>query len=191
MPLTAIDVSTGDQIVICEDFDRARHAHLNGGLACPYCDTPIVPVREHMRMGDWVTAYVRHRATDPCTTDYRYHTESPEHLAAKYYIGRTAAKEFGYKDATCVYELRMPEIKRIADVCFILPNGSHMVHEAQLSATSPDELEERTNDYQSLGYGIIWHFGKAANTEVNKRWAFRRLGGCAGMDFGESIESSV
>lgn len=188
MPLTAIEASTGERIIVCEDFERARQAHQNGGLLCPYCDMPVVPVREHLRMGAWVSAYVRHHATE-CATNYQYHVESPEHLAAKYYIGQTAPQEFRYGDAVCEYEVRMPAINRIADVCFTLPNGSRIVHEAQLSPINPDQLEERTNDYQSLGYGIIWHFGKHANTENNKRWAFRRLGGCAVIDFEESTEA--
>lgn len=189
--LTAIDTRTNEQIVICDDFERAREAHRADALACPLCGLPVVTVREYFRDGDWVASHVRHKSQEPCTTTYRHHEQTPEHFAAKYHIGKTAAEEFGYEVAECKYEVYFKEVNRQADVCITLVDGSRVIHEAQLSPISVDELEERTNDYQRLGYGIHWHFGKHADTELNKRWAFQRLGACSILDFAVSIEAGA
>jgi len=154
-------------------------------LTCPYCDESLVAVREYLREGDWVQAYLRHKSE--CLTTYAHHPESPEHLAAKKWILTNIAEKMGYSVASADCEVRMPSINRIADVCFTLTNDDRMVHEAQLAAISVDDLEARTNDYQSLGYGIVWHFGKSADTGLNRTWAFRRLGGCEVLTFDEQI----
>lgn len=185
MPLKGKNKTTGDEALVFEAFDVLRGWQKAGDLVCPFCDEVLVAVREHMREGDWVQAYLRHKSE--CGTTYGYHPESPEHLAAKRWIRAHMADRFGYAVATSDCEVRMPEISRIADVCFTLTNGDRMVHEAQLAAISIEDLEARTNDYQRLGYGIIWHFGKAADTPTNRQWAYRRLGGCEILTFNEQI----
>lgn len=185
MPLKGKNTATGAEALITEQFDLLRDWQRSGALACPFCDEPLVTVREYKREGDWVQAHLRHRGA--CTTTYAYHPESPEHLAAKAWIKREIPTIYGYDIADADCEVRMPEINRIADVCFTLTNGERVVHEAQLASISIDELEARTNDYQSLGYGIIWHLGKAADTGANRAWAFRRLGGCDLLAFDERI----
>lgn len=185
MPLKGKNSDTGEEALVLESFDLLRAWQRAGALRCPFCDEPLVTVREHIRDGDWVQAYLRHRGE--CSTTMAHHPESPEHLAAKRWIREYIPELYQYTIAVSDCEVRMPEINRIADVCFTLANGDRMVHEAQLATISTDELEARTNDYQSLGYSVIWHFGKAADTNTNKQWALRRLGGCEVLAFNEQI----
>jgi len=185
MPLKGKNRQTNEEALVFEAFDLLRAWQRAGDLICPFCDEVLVAVREYMREGDWVSAYLRHKGE--CSTTLAHHPESPEHLAAKKWIRENIAAKMDYAVATSDCEVRMPEISRIADVCFILENGDRMVHEAQLATIGVEELEARTNDYQSLGYGIVWHFGKSADTDTNKRWAFRRLGGCEILSFDEQI----
>lgn len=186
MPLKGKNSETNDELIVLDDFDQLRMWHRAGVLVCPFCDGAMVSVKEYQREGDWVQAYLRH--TGECTTTYAHHPESPEHLAAKAWIRDHMGDQYG-AIASADLEVRMPEINRIADVCFTMANGDRIVHEAQLAAISTDDLEARTNDYQSLGYSTVWHFGKAADTPANRRWAFHRLGGCDILSFDEHIVS--
>jgi competence protein CoiA len=183
MPLKGKNRETNEEALIMDQFDLLRLWQGAGALVCPFCDEALITVREHLRMGDWVQAYMRHKGE--CSTTYAHHPESPEHLTAKAWIRDSMPEVYGYVVVSADCEVRIPEINRIADVCFFLANGDRMIHEAQLAAISVDELEARTNDYQSLGYGIVWHFGKAADTGTNKVWARRRLGGCEIITFEE------
>lgn len=185
MPLKGMNSETSEEALIIENFDLLRTWDRARQLVCPFCSEALVTVREHMREGDWVQAYLRHKGE--CLTTYAHHPESPEHLAAKAWIKEHIPSIYGYPIASADCEVRMPEINRIADVCFTLANGDRVVHEAQLAAIGVDELEERTNDYQSLGYAVIWHFGKAADTGANRTWATRRLGGCELLSFDEQV----
>lgn len=176
---------TGEEAFVFSQFDLLREWHKAGELVCPFCDGELVTNIEHLRQGDWVRAYLRHKSE--CSTTLEHHPESPEHLSSKKKILETAAARFGYDLANADCEVRMPEINRIADVCFTLKTGEKIVHEAQLASISTDELEARTNDYQKLGYGIIWHLGKSADTQTNRRWVWKRLGGCCLLGFNESL----
>jgi competence CoiA-like predicted nuclease len=182
MPLTATDTRTGLRLVVCEQLAEAREAGRAGALVCPFCEGAVVAVEEHLRRGHWVKSYARHRAAE-CAAAGIYHPESQEHLASKFYLAQTCRRL--YPDALVELEVRIPEINRVADVCVTFPDGRRIIHEAQLAAISTDDLEARTDGYQSLGYNITWHLGKSAATEPNKRWAFRRLGGCSVLDFTE------
>jgi competence CoiA-like predicted nuclease len=175
-------------VLITAGFETIRGWHFAGNLACPFCDETIVPVREHQRAGAWVQAYLRHKTE--CSTTMAHHPESAEHHAAKRFILENIPAIYGYPSAEGDCEVRMPEINRIADVCFTMKSGERIVHEAQLASISVDELEARTNDYQSIGCAVVWHFGKAANTDTNKRWAFRRLGGCEEITFEEQLRAA-
>jgi competence CoiA-like predicted nuclease len=186
MPLTAIDTRTNVRLVVCEALPDARAAARAGALLCPFCETPVVPVEEHLRRGHWVKSYARHRAE--CSASGIYHPESQEHFASKFYLAQKCRSL--YPDALVELEVRIPEINRVADVCVTFPDGRRIIHEAQLAGITTDELEARTDGYQSLGYNITWHFGKSAATDVNKRWAFRRLGGCGVLDFNEQLEAA-
>jgi competence CoiA-like predicted nuclease len=180
MPLKGKNKQTNDEALVFESFDILRAWQRSADLVCPFCDEDLVAVRGYMRQqGDSVNAYLRHKGE--CSTTLAHHPESPEHFAAKKWILENIASRYDVATSDC--EVRMPEINRIADVCFVLANGDRVVHEAQLSPIGVDDLEARTNDYESLGYGIVWHFGKYADTQSNKQWAFNRLGGCEVLSF--------
>ena len=185
MPLKGKNQRTNEEALVFEAFDILRTWQRAGDLICPFCDEVLVAVREYIRAGDGVGAYLRHKAD--CSTTLAHHPESPEHFAAKKWILEHMPEKAEYAIVSSDCEVRMPEINRIADVCFVLENGDRVVHEAQLSPITVDDLEARTNDYESLGYGIVWHFGKHADKEANKLWAFRRLGGCEVLSFDEQI----
>jgi competence CoiA-like predicted nuclease len=188
MPLKAKHSETGDEAIILDHFETVRAWHFAHALVCPFCDETVVPVREHQRAGAWVQAYLRHKTE--CSTTLAHHPESPEHHAAKRWIRDTIPGIYNYPVDIADLEVRMPEINRIADVCFTLKSGERVVHEAQLAAISVDDLEARTNDYQSLGYAVVWHFGKAADTQTNKQWAWKRLGGCEVITFEEQLNAA-
>lgn len=185
MSLKGKNSESSEEALITNQFETIRGWHFAGMLACPFCDEVLVPVREHQRAGAWVQAYLRHKTE--CSTTYAHHPESAEHHAAKKFILESIPGIYNYPVVIADCEVRMPEINRIADVCFTLKSGERIVHEAQLAAIGVEDLEARTNDYQTLGYAVVWHFGKAANTETNKRWAFRRLGGCEEITFEEQL----
>lgn len=185
MPLKGKNRQTNEEALVFESFDMLRQWQRDGTLTCPFCDEVLVAVREYMREGDWVSAYLRHKGE--CATTMAHHPQSPEHYAAKRWIIENMPTKMDYTVDKSNCEVGMPEINRIADVCFWLSNGDRVVHEAQLSPIGIDDLEARTNDYESLGYGIVWHFGKQADTGSNRTWAFRRLGGCEVLTFDEQI----
>ncbi|MEQ9671190.1 competence protein CoiA family protein [Coleofasciculus sp. G2-EDA-02] len=66
--------------------------------------------------------------------------------------------------------------KRIIDVASFLPDGSMEAHEVQLCAITPEELEERTVDYENASISVVWWFGKSANTQSNRDWYYHRFG---------------
>lgn len=65
---------------------------------------------------------------------------------------------------------------RIADLVFDLENGESVVCEIQLSKISMEDLEERTDDYHSIGHSVIWWFGKNAKRPENVDWHREYLG---------------
>ena len=184
MPLTAIVQSTGQQIVIADDLEFAKeHKH---ELVCPICEQPLIPVRDFLRLSTdtSVNAYARHKEIrGHYETNYRYHTESTEHFAAKKYLAANVGELFGLKVVAHRYEVRMSDVMRIADVVLELDGGDVLIVEAQLSATTPEELEERTNDYERLGYTVLWGLGKDAYKDYNYRWCLSRSGVYIRLDF--------
>lgn len=189
MALKGKNAETGAEVLVCDDRETAKEWHRAGVLVCPLCDAPVVPVREYGRAnGGWVQAYLRHKSI--CTTTYQAHPESREHFAAKEWIRRNAPARYGYDVVSADLEVRMPEINRVADVCFTLADGERVIHEAQLAAISVDDLEARTNDYHSLGYAVVWHFGKSAYTEGNCRWAYHKLHNCEVLTFDVAAEAA-
>lgn len=190
MPLTAIIQSTQERVVIYQEPERAK-AHRDE-LICPYCDQPLIPVRDHWRQGAYVQAYARHKDTrDHYQTEYRYHPESLEHLAAKAHLATEASAIFGLDVARYDFEVRLPEVSRIADVQLELTDGEIVIVEAQLAAITPEELEERTNDYEQLGYTVCWCLGKDANKKYNYDWCMARTGVCGVLDFDEMVISGA
>jgi len=112
-----------------------------------------------------------------CTSDYQYHPETPEHLAGKSFIAKYVLPKLNeYAIFNHLFEEPLHEVKRIADIVIKFPMGWWVAHEIQLSAITPEELEERTRDYLNAGVDVIWWLGKSANTEQNRKWAIKRYG---------------
>lgn len=188
MPLTAIIQSTGEQIIIAQDIARAK-AHKEE-LICPICNEPVIPVRDALRMGALVQAYTRHKDIDGhYETEYRYHVESHEHKSAKLYLATHANDLLELPILGYEFEVRLPEIKRIADVRVQINDDEYVIIEAQLSPTTPEELAERTNDYARLGYAVCWCLGKEAFKDYNYRWCLSNTGVCLVLNFHDAIET--
>jgi competence CoiA-like predicted nuclease len=65
---------------------------------------------------------------------------------------------------------------RVIDILVTWPMGWREAHEIQLSAITPQALEERTDDYLRSGIDVIWWIGNRANTKENKDWCMERFG---------------
>src|SRR5690242_8326805 len=94
MPLKGKNKQTGAEALVFEQFDVLREWQRSGDLVCPFCDEVLVAVRDHIREGDWVQAYLRHKGE--CGTSYNHHPESAEHLASKKWIRDNGPSLYGY-----------------------------------------------------------------------------------------------
>lgn len=56
-------------------------------------------------------------------------------------------------EGECTLELRFPSINRIADAVWV---PKKIIFEVQCSPITPAEIRERNQDYQSLGYHVVW-----------------------------------
>jgi competence CoiA-like predicted nuclease len=189
MPLTAIIKSTGEQIIVPQDLARAKA--YKEELICPICNEPVIPVRDAIRLGAEVQAYTRHKDIDGhYDTEYRYHTESREHKSAKLYLATHVSELLGMPVLKYEFEVRLPDIKRIADIRVQIDDDEYFIIEAQLSPTTPEELEERTNDYARLGYSVCWCLGKEAYKDYNYRWCLSNTGVCLVLSFHDDIDTN-
>ena len=193
MTLTAID-SRGKRVTAwdCDDWRmNPEHKHLRH----PIIDVPVFPVRAHFRSDkNFVRQHFRMKSAvdfpDTLHKDDDYikkasngrlvFGESMEHLESKKAISKWAYMI----DPVCREDLssfevtvKMPDDRwRIIDVAFETPTGLILAHECQLSPITPDELDERTTDYQSVGIDVVWWFGYRADTPENHAWNKHRLG---------------
>jgi competence CoiA-like predicted nuclease len=176
MPLVAKSVSTDKRIDITK-CENPRLELKKGDLICPLCEQEMVIVQ-----GLKIIPHFRHKAL--CTTHYKQHAESIEHLQVKKLIAEQLKEVMSeYSRAQVEFEYPIPEIQRIIDVAFKFPNGWIVAHEVQLSAITTKELEQRTNDYLKAGIDVFWWLGKSADTETNREWCFDRFGECLQIDY--------
>lgn len=189
MPLKAItDAGVTLLSFVLADIEKIT-ALSTGALRCPQCDGVMKFIPEHKRMGYKVASYFAHRNTQVCLTDFEHHPESPEHLMAKAELARTLPLHYAeYRAAECVVEYRIPEIKRIADVCFIFADGLRVVHEAQLADISLSEIQARTRDYHSQGIEVVWHLGR--NVRKHEAWCMEHLGTVGTVEFSYATETT-
>lgn len=75
--------------------------------------------------------------------------KSMAHLQVQCYLQRLLP------EGECFLEHRFPEINRIADVVWV---KQKFVFEVQCSAITAVEVSQRNQDYQSIGYQVIWIF---------------------------------
>lgn len=117
----------------------ARNASRQIDYVCPECNS-IVRLRGGLHRQNH---FYHLEVTRAC----RQSGKSLEHLNVQlFFLSTLPAGE-------CVLEQRFPEINRIADVVWV---HKKIVFEIQCSAISRTEVLERSQDYKSLGYEIIW-----------------------------------
>lgn len=115
----------------------AAEADKRARYRCPECNAYV-----RVRSGPHRQPHFYHvRASKPC----RQQQKSEEHLGLQFHL----AKECG--DARM--ERPFPEVGRIADVAW---EKERIVFEVQCSPISLTEAQERTRDYRSQGWRLIW-----------------------------------
>ncbi len=181
MPLKAIYTPTSQRLVSLWDQEEivqlrmtARKAGTLHPFICPLCEQFMKFTGQYHRGDGYeVAAHFAHLVD--CTSNYRYHKESPEHIQAKAHIVAEVPRRFPeVQEAECEVEYRIPEINRVADVAFLYPDGDITIHEAQLSPITIDELMERTNDYRAIGARVVWHLGP--KNYKHSQWCKEELG---------------
>jgi competence CoiA-like predicted nuclease len=178
MPFVAKHKETGERFDITQS-DNPRTLPQNT-YCCPLCETPFYVRASVLGLHHFVYA------KQSCSSTYRFHEESPEHLEAKVFLARHLREDFPeYTDATIDLEVPLPEIQRRADLLVTFPSGWRQAHEIQLSPISERELQERSEDYGCLHIDVVWWLGKRANTAPNRAWCIEHFGYCLGLNFYE------
>jgi competence CoiA-like predicted nuclease len=172
MPLTA---NSQDSIRICaldfKDAHEIRSKYNKGTLTCPFCKQLI-----HPRQREGYLTHFVHKSRQ-CSTKLEHHPESIEHLLGKEILSKHIKEQVKEYEVEVQIEYPIPEAGengRIADVAAIYKTGYILIYECQLAAITTNKLEQRTIDYEKEGCEVIWWFGKAADTEVNHKWAKSR-----------------
>lgn len=179
MPLKAIDVDTGKAVYSFSYATKLEIRDKHPNLKCPFSGVEMYP---RQRSG-YVLHFVRKGVKE---IPFDFHPESVQHSVGKELLYREVWRHINKADskfANCSAEIEYPvsiegrEKGRIADV-MILDGGNKPIFaiEIQLSPITPEELEQRTLDYESQEIDVIWYFGDKAATEVNRNWAFKNLG---------------
>lgn len=179
-----------------DDVDIKNKGEYSNIFLCPLTQKEVVFVRPHQRkIAEDITtvrAFFRHKDKNVEIPfqfledrDYfinrqgrLYINESLEHQVGKQQV-KTFCKSWYDDDVDIQYEyiIKLPSGRwRIADIAVIFPNGGMDVHEIQLSAITPETLEARSSDYYSQGINSYWYFGKAADTDANRKWYFDNTG---------------
>lgn len=175
MPFIALHKETKQRIDITT-INNPRQFLKSGDCICQLCETPMI-----LKAGEILQAHFAHQAK--CPTDYQSQPESPEHRAAKKYLAEHLVEEFPeYGGATIEYEVKIPEVMRIADLMTTWPGGHKKAHEIQLSSITTGVLQKRTEDYEHAGIDIIWWLGKSAKTPSNINWCYEAFGFCCYLD---------
>jgi hypothetical protein len=186
----------GGLIYAPEWKDRWEEVQLHkNSLQCPFSGDTMFPRRQHVSQGHAVSAHFVRRG-ERSLLDNRYifdseimkrHNtgftmggESWEHRLGKMLARDHALKLLSINPiAKGVYEHRLilPDGRwRIADVAFLYPGGFCTVIEIQLASITPEELEARSHDYESIGIECYWWLGKSATTPSNIQWHYARFG---------------
>ncbi|MBD2054811.1 glutathione peroxidase [Oculatella sp. FACHB-28] len=175
---------TGER-VRADTYKTAHEIRLKyplGSLLCPLCKGGVFA---RGRKG-FVLHFV-HQHT--CTSSIVRHPESPEHEEGKMQIAKFLEKQIlkdGQGLATIEIEYLLPncgEHGRIADVAVVYKNNNLLIAECQLSRITPDELEQRTRDYHSIGADVLWFLGKDADTSDNRTWLRSVFGAVGRIEF--------
>jgi competence CoiA-like predicted nuclease len=174
--LTAKYIDTKEIIDITK-FSNPRQEIDKKKLVCKLCDNPV-----SIRHGLVRAKHFYHLST--CTCDFERHPESAEHNLAKELIANHVIQYWSeYSKVQVVYEYPLSEIKRIADIAMLFPSGWLVIHEIQLSSITSEQLQKRTNDYNSIGADVIWWLGKGADSTANRSWCVEKYGYSLSLDY--------
>lgn len=174
--LTAKYIDTKEEIDITK-FDNPRESIDKSRLCCKFCDGKM-----SVRQGLTRCNHFYHLTA--CTSDFERHPESIQHNFGKQLIAEHVKKYWDeFSKVKIIYEYPLPEINRIADVAMIFPSGWVVVHEIQLSSITSENLQKRTNDYQSIGIDTFWWLGKSADSPANRKWCIEKFGYSLCIDY--------
>jgi competence CoiA-like predicted nuclease len=169
MPFIARDRSTHARIDITR-YEKPREILVAADIICQFCTQPMI-----IRAGMIFRAHFAHKAL--CPTDYVGHPESHEHREGKSLVAARLREEIAeYSTAAIEFEVPIPEVKRIADIMVLFPNGWRVAHEIQLASLTTETLQQRTEDYLDAGVDLVWWLGKSADTPANRSWCEQYFG---------------
>lgn len=172
MPFIALHKETGERLNILDLPIEYLRSFPVGAIVCQLCESPMFPREAHTRKGGSVRAHFVHTRRECSDRHPGYEGgsgERTEHLRGKQYLVEEWLPRYRrYEGATLEYEQRIPETGQIADVLVTLPNGHRIAHEMQLAPISIEQLQERSNEYNSAGVDVYWHLGLAADAKPNR-----------------------
>lgn len=118
---------------------NARQALKHQDYQCLECEQIV-----HLRGGPYRQPHFYHLEPTPFC---RQHQKGPIHLQLQaYFVQYLPAGD-------CVLEQRFPSINRIADVAWL---SQKIIFEIQYSAISAQEVMQRNQDYQKIGWQVVW-----------------------------------
>ncbi len=185
MPFVAKHRETGDRVDITQ-ISNPRAVLEKGAYICQLCEGDFV-----IKAGLIKAAHFSHKVV--CSSDWKVHSESIEHLTAKREIIEylRSRPDYSAKGVSIELEVPIPEIMRQADILATWPTGWRVAHEIQLSAITIGELRERTGDYKELGIEVFWWLGHQAKTDTNIDWCLTNCGGCIEIDFKRIVKETT
>lgn len=167
MPFVAYDAASDSRIDVTK-LEYPRLQLKDADLRCQLCKKKMI-----LHAGKILRSHFKHKSV--CTSMYKSHPESPEHLAGKTYISEifcSSLSDTAHFEAE--YEVPITEVQRVADLLVRFPMGWHVAHEIQLSSITIEDLEERTADYLRAGIDVVWWLGRSADTPANRDWAYSK-----------------
>lgn len=121
---------------------------------CKICGREMIPRLGHIR--SWYFAHKRDASA--CPFEAESERESHQHRELKRAAGEALRAYFGAEVQSLEYEVRFPEIRRIADAVITLRDGARVAVEAQLSPLTLQQLQDRTHSYLRDEIEVVWVF---------------------------------
>ena len=194
MTLTAIDQA--GRIVDGRLLDDPRALQQFDQLRCPISDELVFPVRAYARSDrDSITsAHFRHRRRvteipwpSDLEPDIEYGRdgfliqESPLHLEAKRFVASHLEKEVGNLAGVEIrleHRIAVGDGRwRIADVALLVHGQVREVHETQCALIDEQTIQNRNDDYASLGIATYWWVAGNAADDADIRRVLRESSG--------------
>ena len=192
MPLKAVCKETNEVVYSFDFEDKLSLISKYPNLKCPLTNIDVY-VRSR---AEYVLHFVRKTKANIVM---EHHPESVEHYLSKIEVIKSLRQEIeldtrltGYKVEA---EFPLPNIGkhgRIADVAVLSPyNQPVYICECQLSSITEEQLQQRTEDYESAGIDCIWILGKSANSDKNRKWLYSKFGVAYSLSFSEEEILSI